>query len=66
MGEGEGDPLAELAHDLRSPLTVIELYSGVMEAKGAALSDEQRDEYVAKIRKAVGDMRDAIDRATSR
>jgi signal transduction histidine kinase len=61
----ERDAVAALAHDLRSPLTVIELYSGVLEAKGSDLSDEQRDEYVAKIRRAVADMRDALDRASA-
>ena len=66
MAEDALDPVAELAHELRSPLAVIEMYSGVLEAKGRALSDEQRGDYVEKIRKAVADMRDTLDRATAR
>jgi signal transduction histidine kinase len=65
MADDEREPLAALAHELRSPLTVVELYSGMLEAKGAELSDDQREEYVARIRRAVADMREAIDRAVA-
>jgi signal transduction histidine kinase len=65
MADDEREPLAALAHELRSPLTVVELYSGMLETKGAQLSDAQRDEYVVRIRRAVADMRDAIDRAVA-
>ena len=61
----ERDAVAALAHDLRSPLAVVELYSGMLEAKGASLSDDQRDEYVARIRRAVDDMRTTLDRAAA-
>jgi signal transduction histidine kinase len=65
MADDEREPLAALAHELRSPLTVVELYSGILETKGAELSDDQREEYVTRIRRAVADMRDAIDRAVA-
>jgi signal transduction histidine kinase len=61
----ERDRVAALAHDLRSPLAVIEMYSGVLEQKGGALSEEQQAQYVARIRRAVGDMRDTLDRAVA-
>ena len=65
MGD-ERDAVAALAHALRSPLAVVELYSGMLEAKGASLSDEQREEYVARIRRAVDEMRATMDRAAAR
>jgi signal transduction histidine kinase len=61
----ERDPVAALAHDLRSPLAVIELYSGMLEQGAGRLGEDKRAEYVARIRRAVGDMRDALDRATA-
>ena len=60
-----GEDLRRLIHDVRSPLTVVELYSGMLETRGASLTDEQREEYVARIRRAVADMRDALDRASA-
>ena len=57
----ERDAVAALTHELRSPLAVIELYSGMLATRGAALDDGQRDEYVARIRAATAEMRDLLD-----
>ena len=65
MGD-ERDAVAALAHDLRSPLAVIELYSGMLEQGAAELDEGKRAEYVARIRTAVDDMRTTLDRATAR
>ncbi len=60
------DPAAErqrrLAHDLRSPLAVIEMLSGVLE-RDADLPAEQRADYARRIRKAAGEIRDLLDRS---
>jgi signal transduction histidine kinase len=62
----EREPLAVLAHDLRSPVAVIEMYAGVIErdAEGR-LTPEQRVEYARRIRAAAADMRDLVDQAAS-
>ena len=65
MGD-ERDAVAALAHDLRSPLAVIELYSGMLEQGAEGLGEDKRAEYVARIRTAVDDMRTTLDRATAR
>jgi K+-sensing histidine kinase KdpD len=62
MAEGH-DPLASLLHDLRSPLAVVDVYSGVLERDDGRLSLEQRAEFSRRIRSAVAEMRDALDRA---
>jgi K+-sensing histidine kinase KdpD len=59
----ERDPLAALVHDLRSPLAVIELYSGMLEGDDGRLSAEQRVEFSRRIRAAAAEMRDRLDRA---
>jgi K+-sensing histidine kinase KdpD len=62
MAEGR-DSLAALLHDLRSPLAVVEVYSGVLERDDGKLSAEQRAEFSRRIRSAAAEMRDALDRA---
>jgi K+-sensing histidine kinase KdpD len=64
MAEGL-EPLASLLHDLRSPLAVVEVYSGVLERDDGQLSPEQRAEFMRRIRTAAAEMRDALDRAQS-
>jgi K+-sensing histidine kinase KdpD len=64
MAEGL-EPLASLLHDLRSPLAVVEVYSGVLERDDGQLSPEQRAEFTRRIRTAAAEMRDALDRAQS-
>ena len=65
MGD-ERDAVAALAHDLRSPLAVIELYSGMLEHGAGGLDEDKRAEYVARIRAAVDDLRTTLDRAGAR
>jgi K+-sensing histidine kinase KdpD len=62
MAEGL-DPLTTLLHDLRSPLAVVEVYTGVLERDQGQLAPEQRAEFVRRIRTAAAEMRDALDRA---
>ena len=61
----ERDPVAALVHDLRSPLTVIELYSGLLEREGLSLDAERHADFVDRIRHAVDDMRRLLDDAVS-
>jgi signal transduction histidine kinase len=58
------DPAAEeqrrLAHDLRSPLAVIEMLAGVLE-RDEGVSPEQRADYAGRIRRAAGEIRALLD-----
>ena len=55
------DDPARLAHDLRSPLSVIEMLAGVLERDAGGLSAEQRADYARRIRRAAADIRTLLD-----
>ena len=60
------DERRRLVHDLRTPLSVVEIFSGLLAQDDGRLTAEQRREYVARIRTAVDDMRTTLDRASAR
>jgi K+-sensing histidine kinase KdpD len=53
--------LHKLVHDLRSPLTVIQGFAKMLERGEGKLSDEDRQEFVARILEATGQMNEMID-----
>ena len=56
------DDPARLSHDLRSPLSVIEMLAGVLERDTGGLSAEQRADYAGRIRRAAAEIRTLLDR----
>ena len=61
MAEAPAGVIAQLVHDLRSPLAAVELYAAVLERDTGELSSEQRTDYAQRIRKAAADMRVLLD-----
>jgi signal transduction histidine kinase len=55
------DELRKLAHDLRTPLTVVEGFARMLERGGGKLRPEDRAEFLARIVEAAGQMGDIID-----
>jgi signal transduction histidine kinase len=56
------DEAARLAHDLRSPLVVVEGFAALL-AGDEELSDEQRRDYAARIVAAAAELRALVDAA---
>ena len=50
-------------HDLRTPLSVVSGFAELLERRAGELSDEQRDEYVARIRESAERMIELLDGA---
>ena len=53
-----------LVHDLRSPLAIVDGFATLLERDQAgttALTDDQRADYLARIRAAADDMRRLLD-----
>jgi signal transduction histidine kinase len=62
--EWSSDPhrrIAQLVHDLRTPLTVVEGFAQLLEREGAELDEKRRAEYVARIAQASREMREILD-----
>ena len=55
------DELRKLAHDLRTPLTVVEGFARMLERGEGKLSPEDRAEFLARILEAAGQMGEIID-----
>jgi signal transduction histidine kinase len=53
--------LVKLVHDLRTPLTVIAGFTELLERGMERLTEEQREEYVARIAAAARELRDILD-----
>ena len=64
MAEGGRDPLlAKLVHDLRSPLTVAEVFANLLARDEGKLTPEQRADFAKRIAGAMADMRAILDAA---
>jgi signal transduction histidine kinase len=57
----EDERLVALVHDLRTPLTIVQGFADLLARRGATLSEEERDEYVARIAAAANDMKVILD-----
>jgi signal transduction histidine kinase len=57
----EDERLVALVHDLRTPLTIVQGFADLLARRGATLSEEERDEYVARIAAAANDMKAILD-----
>jgi signal transduction histidine kinase len=65
MADGEKrfsrDPIADLVHDLRSPLAIIDGFAALLAKDTGKLTPEQRRDYATRIRNAATDMRGKLD-----
>lgn len=57
----EDERLVALVHDLRTPLTIVQGFADLLARRGATLSDDERNEYVARIATAAGEMKTILD-----
>ena len=56
--------LADLVHDLRSPLAIVDGFAALLAKDTGGLTPEQRADYAQRIRNAAADMRRQIDAAS--
>ena len=61
MSDGHDERLVSLVHDLRTPLTIVQGFADLLARRGATLTDAQREEYVARIATAAGEMKAILD-----
>jgi signal transduction histidine kinase len=57
------DPIAELTHDLRTPLALVAGYAELLERRAEALTPEQLADYVARIAEGAREMDAILGRA---
>ncbi|TMM04375.1 MAG: hypothetical protein E6G10_05315 [Actinobacteria bacterium] len=57
------DPLADLVHDLRTPLAIVAGFAELLERRGGDLSPEQHDDYISRIRESADRMNELLDEA---
>jgi signal transduction histidine kinase len=57
----EDERLVALVHDLRTPLTIVQGFADLLARRGATLSEDERDEYVARIAAAANEMKAILD-----
>jgi signal transduction histidine kinase len=60
-GDGQDERLVTLVHDLRTPLTIVQGFADLLTRSGAALTEEQREEYVTRIAAAAREMKTILD-----
>jgi signal transduction histidine kinase len=61
MDDGHDERLVTLVHDLRTPLTIVQGFADLLARRGTALTDDQREEYVARIAAAASEMKSILD-----
>jgi signal transduction histidine kinase len=59
----EEGPLPDLVHDLRTPLAIVAGFAELLERRADQLSDEQRADYIDRIREAADRMNELLDDA---
>jgi signal transduction histidine kinase len=59
-GDAE-ERVVRLVHDLRTPLTVIAGFAELLERQRDRLTDEQRDEYIARIAASARELSSILD-----
>jgi len=61
MADGHDERIISLVHDLRTPLTIVQGFADLLVRRGDTLTDDQREEYVARIAAAAGEMKSILD-----
>jgi signal transduction histidine kinase len=61
MADGHDERIVTLVHDLRTPLTIVQGFADLLARRGTQLTDDQREEYVARIAAAAGEMKAILD-----
>ena len=56
-------PMADLVHDLRTPLAIVAGFAELLERRADQLSEEQRADYIDRIREAADRMNELLDEA---
>jgi signal transduction histidine kinase len=59
----EDGPLPDLVHDLRTPLAIVAGFAELLERRADQLTDEQRADYIDRIREAADRMNELLDEA---
>ena len=59
----DDDVVRRLVHDLRTPLAIVGGFAELLERRGDQLSDEQRAEYLERIRESATRMSEILDDA---
>jgi signal transduction histidine kinase len=59
----EDGPLADLVHDLRTPLAIVAGFAELLERRSDHLSPEEREDYILRIREAADRMNELLDEA---
>lgn len=57
----EEDRIMRLAHDLRTPLTIVSGFAELLVRRGEELDPDQRADYAARIEAAAREMRVILD-----
>ena len=64
--DADDERLVAIVHDLRTPLTIVQGFADLLARRGPTLSEEERDEYVARIPAAAGEMKSILDEERSK
>jgi signal transduction histidine kinase len=59
--EDPQERIGRLAHDLRTPLTIVQGFAELLDRGASTLDDERRAEYIARIAQAGREMREILD-----
>lgn len=59
------EPIAEVAHRLRTPIAVVQGFADLLKRDDGRLTPEQRSEYAQRIIGAAGEMREILDATTA-
>ena len=50
-------------HDLRTPLAIVAGFAELLERRAEVLTDEQREDYIVRIRESADRMNELLDEA---
>ncbi len=59
--EDPHERLLKLAHDLRTPLVVVNGFAELLAARGPELPDEQRDEFLSRLVEGAKQLQQILD-----
>ena len=55
--------MADLVHDLRTPLAIVAGFAELLERRADTISEETRADYIARIRESADRMNELLDDA---